>query len=87
MAAGAGTLDDGSSAAAVTRRGSPSSSRLWRQGKRGPAAARRLLVVGKDTNEFHVEGVRRPANSKPAREVGFNEGRRIPGSGSNRNHN
>ena len=75
----------------------PSFRRLSQQGHHGPAAARRLLLavqpastamVGKDTNEFHVEGVRGRTNGKPAREVEFNAGwRRIPGSGSNRNHN
>jgi hypothetical protein len=44
-------------------------------------------MVGKDTNEFHVVGVQRPANGNLPREVEFNAGRKIPGSGSNRNHN
>ena len=81
-AAVAVSLDDGN---AVTRRGS---STGWQQGRRGHAARRLLLAVGKDTNEFHVEGVRRPANGNLAGEVGFDAGwKRIPNRDSNRKHN
>jgi hypothetical protein len=43
--------------------------------------------VGKDTNEFHVERVRRPADGKLAREVVFDAGRKIPDRDANHRHN
>jgi cobalamin biosynthesis protein CbiG len=92
--AAAATTADSNAAGAAIRRWS---SLLWlrQQGRRGYAARRLLLAVrpestatvGKDTNEFHVEGVRRPANGKMAGEVVFDAGRRIPDRDANHRHN
>jgi hypothetical protein len=93
-AAAVATTADGNAAGAVARRWS-SPSWLWQQGRRAHAARRLLLAVrqdsaataDKDTNEFHVEGVRRPADGKLARAVVFDAGRKIPDRDANHRHN